>query len=227
MTFNTNSCLHANRTEYPNIYVNSYWGKFQSEPEINIIINRNDFIKEFKIKKYASRVPAYVSKYTDKNHKGYKSWHSIDHREYYITHDGDWIVLNSPYGDIPEEDKALFSILGWEKYKKMYSDHATTYVLRIPGFKEQSFEPIMRKIIQQFDDPNVEEYTHEFVEDGWNYHAHKSKQMNEIYIRRSKIGKRLNKRSQFQQTESAYMCNDKVVTYSSSGCRVKDLIIPI
>lgn len=227
MTTNSESNLHANHTDYPKIYLNSCWGQFPSEPDNAIVINRNDFIQEYKIKKYAPRVPEYVSKYTNRNYKGYKSWLSMDHAEYYITHDDDWIVLNSPYGDIHEDDEALFSILGWEKYKKMYNEQATTYILRIPGFKEKSFEPIMRKIIQQFDDPNVEEYTHEFVEDGWNYYAHKSKQVNDIHIRRSKICKKLNKQTQLLQTESAYMCDDKVVSYSCPGCRVKELIIPV
>ena len=227
MTSNTDLKQDAYNTEYPNIYLNSYWGRFRSEPEMEIIINRNEFIKEYKIQKYALRIPQYVLKYTDRNYQGYKGMRPMDHTEYYITHDYDWIVLNSPYGDLHEDDDVLLSKLGWEKYKKMYSEHATTYILRIPGFKEKSFEPIMRKLIKQFDDPNMEEYKHEFIEDGWNYYIRKSKQSNEIYIKRFKIGKRSNIKAQFLQEESAYMCCDKVSIYSCPGCRVIDLVIPI
>lgn len=240
---NSERTYYADHTEYPNIYFNSYWGQIpERNPVFEIIINRNEFIKEYEIKHYASRVPEYVSKYTNLNYideftiqlesstqqlnqflHGYQGM-PLDHAEYYITQDDDWILLISPYDDIHEDDAILLSKLGWEKYKKMYSEHATTYILRIPGFKAESFEPIMRKLIRKFDDPNVEEYNHEFVEDGWNYYIRKSKQVNDIYVRRSKIGKKLNKQQQLLQTESAYMCDDKVVTYSCSGCRVKDII---
>lgn len=111
------------QTNYPKIYIETYWGSFDSnskginfdrlEPEI--IDNRNKFIVEYNIKcilKYSQFSSSIKNCLL--NHK--KSYY-FDHIELYRTNDSKYIMLNSP--TFSSDD--LLSFLDEYEFVKIYS----------------------------------------------------------------------------------------------------------
>ena len=140
-------------TNYPSIFDNTYWGTYNFNSQI--IDNRNNFVEEFNITKYASEAPEYiynqinpqylfdkafknyihpntkalqVRKYFDDNN--IKRKFHTDHIEYYQSNDF-WIGIFSPY-TMDEGDHEYALNFGYQPYSKLYSTATTTYIKKIP-----------------------------------------------------------------------------------------------
>ena len=127
----------SDKTEYEKIFKECYWGHFKlrsDNEERNKIIfkNRNEFVKEFSIKKYIkdSKYP-----FNDKINHYYLKIGLFDHVEVYSTHNKEEIVLiNSPYGTKLERQCIkkwnYMEKIGWKPYNCLYLD-ANTYILKL------------------------------------------------------------------------------------------------
>jgi hypothetical protein len=119
--------IDAYLTEYPKIFIKSYWGNGNINIRDNltdVANNRNDFIKEFNIKKWYDVPVTYDLLLNMRNTPRF------DHTEYYQTIDKEIIVISSPYG-IEEE----FINFGFSEYKQLYSRVATTYLIKFDTSK--------------------------------------------------------------------------------------------
>ena len=114
-------------TDYPDVY-EWYWGgeKVFDEGYYQIVYNRNEFAKKFKLKRACSNPPKYIRIMIDRNQGG----NLFDHTEVYISSDRQYVLLNSPY-DTYYSFKTIGSELedmGWFKWHDLYSKNANTYV---------------------------------------------------------------------------------------------------
>lgn len=127
-------------TEYPKIF-KYYWGNFTvnkhgliKNKEDQIIINRNQFIKEFKIKQKAGRYPKMrLEMIYLLRQKLNSRCYEFDHTEFYKTENDELVIVNSPYHEI--EDSKYWEYMesvGWRKYNKLYMPTAHTYIIVIP-----------------------------------------------------------------------------------------------
>ena len=108
------------KTNYPGIYSSTYWGHNNSHYESNNIFqNRNSFIINHNIKKFVDIYPKYIDNEFNKLNN------YNDHPECYLTNDNFFILLVSPYIEIPFNDN------GWDKIYNLYSDSAHTYIKKI------------------------------------------------------------------------------------------------
>ena len=143
----TNIKYYCDLTNYPDIYECSYWGQFifddsysHDHININIIENRNKFIKEYNIAKYNSKNNKYIKLQTDMNRLkdeplpsgGFENNIWV-HTEHYLTHDKKRIMVISPYIDIdsPEnisEFEEYFNKHNFKPYNKLYSIDTLTFI---------------------------------------------------------------------------------------------------
>jgi hypothetical protein len=115
------------KTNYPNIFKNTYWGKFNlldnnyhiSE---DIFLNRNNFIETNNIKSCVQKRPYYIEVELNK----LKKW---DHIELYITNNNEYILVSSIYGNDYNDD---YIKLNWSSTNKLYSIEAFTYIKIFP-----------------------------------------------------------------------------------------------
>lgn len=131
---------YYDKTNYPEIFSNTYWGQCDydeqtKEREKNldeIFTNRNNFIINYKIKKYKTNQPQYLLKHIYKYKYDCQPIISeYDHVEFYETMDNTYIIVISPYNDGPECDEKLNN-LGWTKINNLYSFSGSTYIKFIP-----------------------------------------------------------------------------------------------
>jgi hypothetical protein len=113
------------RTKHKKIYANTYWGAFRCELEQKYIDNRNDFVTEYNINSYY-KMPSYMLRRFENIFAG--DGQLYDHKETYKTRDGKCVIVISPYYVTEEGDKKLTE-MGFVKYKPLYGDGTTTYVL--------------------------------------------------------------------------------------------------
>ena len=113
---------HYSKTNYPDIYYNTYWGHNRCEYDDRLFNNRNNFINDYNIKKYVSNRPNYIE-------NEYKNLgRDADHMECYITNDDMYyILIVSPYHDFEDENKNY----GWELIYNLYSMDSYTYMKKI------------------------------------------------------------------------------------------------
>jgi hypothetical protein len=124
--------FYADRTDYPHIYRDVYWGNFSGSHLTQETINvRNQFIQDFGIKKRCSKVPQYLHEITKRG--------KFDHTEFYETKDNKYVVVNSPYCISPENEACLIEI-GFSKYNQMYSKSATTFVMVLDKRKRNAMD---------------------------------------------------------------------------------------
>jgi hypothetical protein len=103
-------------TNYPDLF-DCYWGNHSrysiSDSNVDKIIkNRNDLVKNFKLKNQSKRKP-------------YRYWRSLDHTESYtIEGSRDALIISSPYMKKPED---MGSIKGWFMLPKLYCDGAISF----------------------------------------------------------------------------------------------------
>jgi hypothetical protein len=121
-------------TDYPRIYIHTYWGAFPVDGNFNreisndeIIENRNRFIREFNIYKSADH-PKYIQKILDDCNadKVY-----TDHVELYINDNKEYVILSSPY-DMSEATQQKYAEKGWALIYKLYSTTANTFMKTVP-----------------------------------------------------------------------------------------------
>ena len=104
-----NHCLHADRP-YPN----------------DIINNRNQFIEDYRIKCYYSRIPKYATMRSGMNEYG-GDCSLFDHQEPYKTIDNKYVIVISTY-DRREKSREKLIENGWTPYNNMYGNGAETFV---------------------------------------------------------------------------------------------------
>lgn len=135
------------KTDYGDIFENSYWGRFVFEENTmitnKIIDNRNNFVNEYNINSYEKNPPQYllfgygkgenyIPKNINTNRKEYledcvKINSFIDHPEVYKNKDN-FILIFSPYGKLNKEKIDLVTKNGWKRYKKLYAQEAETWI---------------------------------------------------------------------------------------------------
>lgn len=114
-------------TNYPKIYINTYWAGFKIEENFHperwvkpIIENRNLFIFDYNIKSFKKRTIK-IQNFLNEEQK----YLPLDHTEQYITHDKKIIVITSPYDHI---DLEPFEARGWIKIYPLYELGAVTFL---------------------------------------------------------------------------------------------------
>jgi len=149
---------NSEMTNYFNIFDGTYWGTYEFNGDnfnSEIINNRNNFVEQFNITKYARDLPDYIYNQINPQYlfdKGFKyfdisntkslqvrkyfidnnikrKFHT-DHIEYYQSKDF-WIGIFSPYL-MDEEDHEYALNFGYEPYNNLYSTATTTYIKKIP-----------------------------------------------------------------------------------------------
>lgn len=147
-------------TEFPKIYKGSYWGNFHTIPDPEIIENRNRFIIDYNIKS-RKKAPLYVYKqlwnivttFSDINLETKRKYEKdcgsqydflvdiifredqshFDHKETYLTREGYYVFIYSPYLESSEK----LEDLGFTRIYKLYSNSASTYMLMLPSRQVQ------------------------------------------------------------------------------------------
>lgn len=112
------------KTKYPNIFKNTYWGK-RVETDDVIITNRNKFVENNNIKRFAKSIPYQVEE--NEIFKHYQE-HIFDHEEYYLTMNKHYILISSPYISNENKQDKIYDELGWIKIDKLYDSGASTYM---------------------------------------------------------------------------------------------------
>lgn len=108
----------AELTEYPKIFGKTYWGNFPvGTAAEEVIKNRNEFVVEEKVKRFAKRPPQSLRRRFDEE--------CFDHIEIYDAGDK-YVILNSPY-ELPETLPPLFELT-----KPLYNAQAVTLIARVP-----------------------------------------------------------------------------------------------
>ena len=114
-----------NNTKYPDFFKETYWGRGPSDPfSINeIVINRNNIVEIYGIKKVLHSYPSYIKKEFE------SLGQYADHIECYLTNDKTYILISSIYmsHDSHNNDE-FFSIKEWSITDKLYSLSSTTYM---------------------------------------------------------------------------------------------------
>jgi len=115
--------FYADRTDYPRIYRDVYWGNFSGDYVTEeIIAHRNEFVPAFGIKEKCRKTPVYLLEFLRRRDR------LFDHTEVYETKDKKYVIVNSPYCTSPENEARLIE-MGFVKYNQMYSKDATTFVI--------------------------------------------------------------------------------------------------
>lgn len=121
---------YKDRTNYPEIFESSYWGRFRATdeaPEHEIVANRNALVRDYGlVKRNKTTYPKYVTE-----HFGLKlDWpyrmRFWDHLEVYESKD-EWIVICSVYGPMNYE---IWQ--GFEPIAPVHSLDAKSYLGRVP-----------------------------------------------------------------------------------------------
>jgi len=118
-------------TQYPKIYINTYWGSSPLNPSNgitqNIIINRNNFIQYYNIEKCVTRPPKYIERQVQNE----IDLGICDHLEYYKTNDKRYIIISSPYkliGETKIKTDNKYNQNGWAQFTDLYSINTSTYI---------------------------------------------------------------------------------------------------
>ena len=108
------------RTNYPGIFQDVYWGNFSGAGEPEVIRNRNLFVKHQDIKAVSKKV-IHVS-----NRDGLLRF---DHNELYKTNLGAYVFITSPYAVSDGNTNALINA-GLSPYINLYSErsNAMTFI---------------------------------------------------------------------------------------------------
>ncbi len=117
-------------TEHPKLFSECYWGAFrveeQNEDLMKIVSNRNRLVQDYKIVQFVdkNKVPAYVYNHTRVG--GLK----FDHTEFYKTEQGEWFIVNSPYG-VSEADVIKLKSAGWTHIYQVYHQRAESLIKHV------------------------------------------------------------------------------------------------
>ena len=118
-------------TEYPQIYINTYWGSspldHQNGITPDIITNRNNFIRDYNINKCVRDPPKYIEKQIQNE----VNLGICDHLECYKTNDKHYILISSPYKLIGETKIRIeneYGQNGWAQIVDLYSTNTSTFI---------------------------------------------------------------------------------------------------
>lgn len=114
-------------TKYQKFFKKVYWGNFDnSDLDMTIIYNRNDFIEDNNIIKVRTDCPCKIQELIKSMDRAL-----LDHYEIYESYD-EYIVIVSPYTSkyIYNNEYKLFDY-GFKRTNDLYSKSATTYILKI------------------------------------------------------------------------------------------------
>ena len=127
-----------NYTQYPELFMNTYWGNFRVDPhragaEV-FIPNRNEFIKEFNITGVAELPYKLFKEFIKPLKERYTA--CFDHTECYYSHyNKKYIFVSSPYLEAHHKDFAykynIYKNHGFREYKKLYAKNAITFIKEI------------------------------------------------------------------------------------------------
>jgi hypothetical protein len=129
----------ANKTKFPKLFRDVYWGCFEAgkeDPveETRIINNRNRFVGRHGIAKYVGE--AYGTVQTITTALGWVG----DHPELYKTHKGAYVLVFSPYdrvaGRIPPALPAIATAAGFKAVPQLYSKATSTYLAEFKTARE-------------------------------------------------------------------------------------------
>jgi hypothetical protein len=139
-------------TDYPHIYGNTYWGSSTIKkrytldtPNLEIIKNRNDFIKRFKITKYKKLTLLQW----EKDQRERPSSLIIDHKEYYENINGCMILVCSQYNPYPlfKQMKPIYALDQWSGYQIVETTKSKKLLMKQIFDK---FPPEISKYIQEY-----------------------------------------------------------------------------
>lgn len=136
-------------TEYPHIYGCSYWGSHRItnryKLDLEIIKNRNDFIKRFKITKYKKL----TSLQWYKKEREQPSGLEFDHQEYYENINGCMIYVCSQFNTYPlyKQMKPIYDIDQWSGYQIVETTKSKKLLMKQIFDK---FPPEISKYIQGY-----------------------------------------------------------------------------
>ena len=130
--------MNFEQTKYPKIFENVYWAKSPYNPEEEAIIeNRNEFVRQFDIKKRCKRLlPLRVTRYTQTPF-GNRLPH-IDHLEVYNDGYGNFVLVSSPYDG--ERFEEIYKKHDWIEFKNLYSNRTKTFVKFVFKNEEREVE---------------------------------------------------------------------------------------
>ena len=118
-------------TQYPQIYINTYWGSNSLEPHNgitqDIITNRNNFIRDYNINKCVTDPAKYIKNQIQNE----VDLGICDHLECYKTNDKRYILISSPYkliGETKIKTENEYIQNGWVKFIDLYSTNTFTYI---------------------------------------------------------------------------------------------------
>ena len=105
---------YASQTKYPEVFKNSYWGRFCNKTHVRIVSNRNDFAKIFKLQQgyHHENTPSRV----------FNIIPNIDHTEVYAN-ENNYIIISSPCKPIEDYEER-----GFKKWAPLYNINYPTYI---------------------------------------------------------------------------------------------------
>ena len=122
-------------TKYPKIFI-YYWASSKRCAEIDIIINRNRFVKDYNITK-SIKLPQYVRK--DSNFD-LRNERFFDHCEFYLDKDKNYILITSPY--TPNN-----IVKGWKQIYSLYMKDVPTFLIKILTKKNRNPFEVSTEIV--------------------------------------------------------------------------------
>ena len=149
------------RTNYPSIFENTYWGRGTQKYSNNIYHNRNTFVQQYQIKSYVRNLPAKKKSLIDDIFKKQKfvNRHIYDKVENYLTTSNKYICVVSPYiTDSDDDFKSLLRSLDKNNFKlfePIYSNGASTFIFEVSdGFMTYKEDKI-QGLRQFIENPNI------------------------------------------------------------------------
>ena len=137
-------------TDYPKIYAYTYWGSHRADNynlglNLEIIKNRNDFIKRFQIIKYKKITSSQFYKDQCEKHGSLR----IDHQEYYEDIYGRTIYVGSQHIPYPlyKQMKPIYAIDQWSGYQIVETTKSKKLLMKQIFDK---FPPEISKYIQGY-----------------------------------------------------------------------------
>ena len=121
-------------TAYPKLFRNTYWGNGTFRGDEEIILNRNEFVREHNIIEYISNPPNFIADMLNKNDNYWK-----DHIEVYKNKDKDYVLVVNPYYGQDNKEQICKEIRnhGYTQIPNMYVDFALSFCKRVLNKKNQ------------------------------------------------------------------------------------------
>ena len=112
-------------TNFPDIFLKSYWGNNSASPEETIFENRNNLVDKYSIIKYHDRPSQKIIK-ASSIFIGNRDIR--DHIEYYKCNDNKIITIFSNYNNFSEDELNLILSKGYSLTENLYYSDIQTYI---------------------------------------------------------------------------------------------------